>query len=114
MIESNSKLNEPSDPSDRWFILLLVSLNYFTLFLHREMIFFVLPPLKAELGLSETQLGWLMPAFIIPYGFSQFFVGYLSDRFRRRNILIYSLTGSVLMLGAMAWADSVSRFCTSG
>ena len=70
------------------------------------MIFFVLPPLKAELGLSETQLGWLMPAFIIPYGFSQFFMGYLSDRFRRRNILIYSLTASVLTLGAMAWADS--------
>ncbi len=106
MIESNSKLNEPSDPSDRWFILLLVSLNYFTLFLHREMIFFVLPPLKETLGLSEVQQGWLMPAFIFPYGFSQFFMGYLSDRFRRRNILIYSLTASVLALGAMAWADS--------
>lgn len=105
MNEPNSKLNEPSDPSDRWFILLLVSLNYFTIYLHRQVINFVLPPLKVELDLSEAQLGWLNPALVIPYGVAQLFVGYLSDRFQRRNILIYSLTGSVLLLGAMAWAN---------
>ena len=109
MIESQPNPPERSDPPDRWFILTLVSLNYFTLLLHRQVIGYVLPPLELELGLTETQQGWLLPAFIFPYGLSQLFMGYLSDRFRRRSILLYSLSGSVLVVAAMAFAKDFTQ-----
>lgn len=92
----------PYGPPDRWFILLLVALNYFTLILHRQVIAYILPPLQGELGLTETQIGWLLPAFTLPYALPQIFLGYLGDRFRRRTILLCSLVCSVVVVCAMA------------
>ena len=109
MDDTNKDIHQPTDPSDRWFILALVSLNYFTLLLHRQVMGYVLPPLEAELGLSEQQQGWLLPAFIMPYGFSQFFMGYLSDRFQRRTILLYSLCASILVVAVMAFAGNFTQ-----
>ncbi len=72
--------------------LALVSLNYFTLYLHRNLLSYIQPSLVAELGLSDTQLGLLQQAFLLPYCLAQIGVGYLSDRFRRRSVLVTSLT----------------------
>ena len=98
----------PFGPPDRWFILSLVALDYFVLYLHRAVLGFIQPSLIAEINLTDTQLGWLQPAFIVPYTVSQLFVAYLSDRFRRRSILLCSLFGSVVVLGAMGCANSFS------
>jgi len=108
-IESASAGKHPYGPPDRWFILTLVSLNYFVLYLHRGVIGYIQPPLMAELGLNDQQMGWLQPAFIVPYALSQLFVAYLSDRFRRRTILIVSLSASVICLAAMGLAATYSQ-----
>jgi len=39
----------PHGPPDRWFVLSLLSLNYFTLTLHRLVISFIQPPMIEEL-----------------------------------------------------------------
>ncbi|MBI83720.1 MAG: hypothetical protein CMJ81_11030 [Planctomycetaceae bacterium] len=92
--------------SDRWFVLFFLSLNYFVLILHRNVIYFVQPPLKLELDLSDAQIGGLDTAFAVPYALSQLFVGHLGDRFDRRTILLLSLTGSVVSLAGLGLSGS--------
>ena len=87
--------------SDRWFLLTLVALNYFTIYLHRNLLNYVQIPLQEGLDLTETQIGWLRPAWLIPYCLAQLGVGYLSDRFRRRTVVLSSLIASSCCLAAM-------------
>ena len=109
MSTSHDTSKNPFGPPDRWFILSLVAFDYFVLYLHRAVLGFIQPPLKLELGLSDEQIGWLQPAFVIPYALSQLFVAYWSDRFQRRTILISSLSGSVICLAAMGWASTFEQ-----
>lgn len=88
--------------------LFLVAASYFTLYLHRSLINFVQPPLRAELNLSPEQFGYLSPAFYVPYAFAQIAVGYLGDRFRRRSVLLLSLLGSSLALAGIGAAGSLA------
>ena len=94
---------------DRWFILSLVSVNYFTLYLHRNLIQYVQPPLIEDLGLTDTQLGWLDAAFRIAYALAQLGVGYFGDRYRRRTVLIWSLGSSSAILAVMGLAQDFSQ-----
>ena len=91
---------------DRWFVLVFLALDYFVLYLHRNLINFVQPPLKADLLISEEEIGALQTAFVVPYALSQLFVGYLGDRFDRRMVLILSLIGSVATLVGMGLVTS--------
>ena len=97
-------VTQESGTPDRWWVLLLVALDYFVLYLHRSVIFFVLPPLIAELHLTDEQVGNLQMAFIIPYGVLQLFVGYFGDRFRRRTVLICSISTAVVALAGLGLA----------
>ena len=92
--------------SDRWFILGFLTLNYAVLVLQRNCINFVLRPLKAELLLNDVQVGYLQTAFLVPYCLSQFFVGYLSDQFQRRHVLMGSLGVSLLVLAGMGLVEN--------
>lgn len=94
---------------DRWFILSLLAINYFTLYLHRNLIQYVQPPLVEELGVSDTQLGWLDAGFRIAYAVAQLGVGYFGDRYRRRTVLLTSLGTSTAILGAMGLAQDFSQ-----
>ncbi len=94
--------------SDRWFILGFLAFNYGVLILQRNCIFFVMQPLKTELLLTDAQAGLLQTAFLAPYCIAQFFVGYLSDRFQRRHVLMGSLGISLLVLAAMGVAENFS------
>ena len=94
---------------DRWFVLSFLALDYFVLYLHRNVINYVQPPLEADLHLTQTDVGDLQMAFILAYSFSQLFVGYLGDRFNRRTVLLCSLTGSVLVLASMGLVSSFSQ-----
>jgi sugar phosphate permease len=94
---------------DRWFILSLLAVNYFTLYLHRNLIQYVQPPLTAELGLTDTQLGWLDTAFRIAYAIAQIGVGYFGDRYRRRTVLLFSQATSTAILGAMGLTQNFSQ-----
>ena len=91
---------------DRWFILSLLFVNYFTLYMHRYILNYIQPPIRAELGLSEFQLNTVIAvAFQFFYAFAALFVGYLSDRHRRRTVLIWSLLLSTLAFMGMGLAQ---------
>ena len=86
-MESNSTTatNSPGT-SDRWLILALVSLDYFTLYIHRKVINFIQPALREDLGVSDLEIGFLDFAFLLPYCAAQIWViGILILWVGRRN-----------------------------
>ncbi len=99
--------DSPGTP-DRWLVLALVAGSYFTFYLHRNLINYLQRPLITDLDLSDFELGLLNWGFLMPYTLAQLGVGYFGDRFRRRNVLLYSLAGSVLALAAMGLARDFS------
>ncbi len=69
----------------------LTGLNLFN-YMDRYVLAAVVPPLKAELALSDTQIGWLTSAFMIGYFATAPAFGYLGDRWRRKGLIAIGVT----------------------
>lgn len=82
----------------------VAALNY----LDRQVIFSVFPPLRAELHLSDVQLGLLGTAFLWVYAALSPVCGYLADRFGRAR----SITVSLFFWSAITWATGQTRTFT--
>ncbi|PWT98946.1 MAG: MFS transporter [Terriglobia bacterium] len=68
-------------------VLALLCLLYFILFVNRVNISTAGPLMKADLGLSNTQLGLAFSAFSIPYALFQLIGGWIGDRLGARFTL---------------------------
>lgn len=81
----------PSEPLRRLkaprVILSLLCLLYLILFVDRVNIGTAAPLIKADLGLSNTQLGLAFSAFAIPYALFQLIGGWIGDKFGPRLTL---------------------------
>ena len=62
-------------------------LNY----LDRQVIFSLFPLIRAELNLSDAELGWTSSSFLWVYACASPFSGYLADRFGRTRLLTTSI-----------------------
>jgi len=67
-----------------WFVCLF---NY----ADRQAIFSVFPLLKAEMNLSDVQLGYVASSFMWVYAASAPFAGMVGDRFRRKHVILAGL-----------------------
>ena len=77
-------------------ILLIICLMYLILYVDRVNIATVAPLVKADLALSNTEIGLALSAFAYPYAAFQLVGGYLGDKFGAR----LTLTISVLIVCA--------------
>ena len=68
-------------------VLALLCLMYLILFVNRVNISTAGPLMKADLKLSNTQLGFVFSAFAIPYALFQLIGGWIGDRFGPRLTL---------------------------
>src|SRR5260370_9794777 len=68
-------------------VLLLLCLMYLILYVDRVNISTAAPLIKAELGLRNTELGFVFSAFAYPYALFQLVGGWLGDRFGARRTL---------------------------
>jgi MFS family permease len=68
-------------------VLLLLAAMYFMLYVNRTNISTAAPLIKADLNLSNTQLGFVFSAFAVPYALFQLFGGWIGDRFGPRRTL---------------------------
>ena len=68
-------------------VLALLCALYLILFVNRVNISTAAPLMKADLGLSNTQLGLAFSAFAIPYAFFQLVGGWVGDKFGPRLTL---------------------------
>lgn len=74
-------------------------------------------PIKAELGLTDTQMGLLLgAAFGIVYSTAALPIGFLADRFNRKRILLVALGVWTVLTGAAGFANSLLTlaFCRAG
>jgi MFS family permease len=71
-------------------VLLILCLMYLILYVDRVNISTAAPLIRAELGLSNTQLGLVFSAFAYPYALFQLIGGYIGDKFGARLTLCVS------------------------
>jgi len=64
---------------------------------------------KTSLGLSDTQLGWLMAAFMVGYGLFEIPWGALGDRLGVRNILAAIVLGGSTLTACLAFVFLLPR-----
>ena len=70
-----------------WYALgLLTAINTIN-FLDRNIIFVLFQPIKDELALTDTQLGWLGSAYVIVFSAGAIPLGILADLRSRRNVI---------------------------
>ncbi|MCY3987777.1 MAG: MFS transporter, partial [Gammaproteobacteria bacterium] len=75
-------------PGVAWYMVVLLTLSYFISYIDRTVIGLLVEPMKADLGLSDGQMGLLMGlAFGIFYATMGLPLGWLADRTRRTSIV---------------------------
>ena len=85
----------------------LLTLIYTANYVDRQIVAILLPSIKADMGLSDTQLGMLTGlAFGVFYATLGIPIAYLADRFSRKKIIIASLTLFSLMTYACGLAQN--------
>jgi sugar phosphate permease len=74
------------------FVLLMLTLVYALNFIDRQILVILQEPIKAEMGLSDAQLGLLSGfAFAVIYVTAGIPIAYWADRGNRRNIVSLAL-----------------------
>ncbi len=72
-------------------LVFLTGLNLFN-YMDRYVLAAVVPPLKGDLQLTDTQIGWLTSAFMIGYFATAPVFGYLGDRWQRKGLIAFGVT----------------------
>jgi MFS family permease len=85
-------------------VLALLCALYLILFVNRVSISTVAPRIKADLRLSNTQMGLIFSAFSIPYALFQLIGGWIGDRLGARLTLVLccAIVGATTMLTGAA------------
>ena len=89
----------------------LVAFMWFAYFLNycdRQAVFSMFPSLKADLKMSDAQLGYVGAMFLWVYAFGCPISGYLGDRFSKRLLVVLSLVvWSIVTIGTGLVASGV-------
>ena len=95
-----------------WYTVVLLTLAYILSFVDRYILGLLIGPIKADLGLSDTQIGLLLgPAFAVFYVLMGLPLGWLADRARRTWIVG---AGIILWSAATAWCGLAKNFVQLG
>jgi MFS family permease len=81
-------------------VLAILCLMYLILYVDRVNVSTAAPLIKADLGLSNTQLGLIFSAFAYPYALFQLIGGYFGDRFGARRTL--GISGLIVCVATAA------------
>jgi MFS family permease len=73
-----------------WYVVGVLLLLNASSFIDRQVMFLLNTPIKEDLGLTDTEMGWLLgPAFATTFAFSVFLMGRLADRRSRPAIIAW-------------------------
>lgn len=81
----------PTRPKYKWELLLLLWLSFFLNQADRQIFSVVLPLIKAELSLTDGELGLIASALVWTYGLLVPVAGFAGDRWSRKSIIGVSL-----------------------
>jgi MFS family permease len=103
----NDKNNEPTQLGYAWYVVLVLMLCYTLSFVDRQIIGFLVGPIKAELGVSDTKMGLLQGlAFAVFYTFLGLPIGRLADSKSRRAIIAIGVVFWSIMTAGCSLARS--------
>jgi len=90
-----------------WLLVGMLTLAYISSFVDRYILGLLIEPIKADLGLTDEQIGWVIgPAFAIFYATMGLPLGWLVDRGRRTWIVACGITVWSLATAASGLARS--------
>jgi MFS transporter, Spinster family, sphingosine-1-phosphate transporter len=77
--------------SESWLLVALLGIVALLNYLDRQVIFSLLPLLRTDLQLTDTQIGLLGAIFLWVYSFCSLFAGWTAQRFGHRKVILLSL-----------------------
>jgi MFS family permease len=89
----------------RWWVVAMLWLVCLFNYADRQAIFSVFPLLKAEMGLSDVQLGVVASSFMWVYAAGAPFAGMIGDRFNRKHLIL----GGLIFWSLITIATALSR-----
>lgn len=93
-----------------WYVVTVLLILNVSSFIDRQVLALLVTPIKADLGLSDTQMGVLLgPAFAVTFAFSAFVVGRLADRRSRRAIIAWGVALWSVMCTASGVANTYGQ-----
>lgn len=92
-------------PGYAWYVVVILTIAYIFSFLDRQILSLLVEPIRADLGITDTQIGLLQGlAFGIFYTVLGIPIGRLADRYSRRGIIAAGTTIWCLMTAACGLA----------
>lgn len=83
---------EPEPTAYAWYVVAVLLLLNVSSFIDRQVIALLVTPIKADLGITDSQMSLLLgPAFATTFAFSVLVVGRLVDRRSRRSIIAWGV-----------------------
>lgn len=89
--QAPAPINYPK-PVYAWSMVGFLTLAYIFSMLDRYILGYLTKPIKADLGFTDTQMGWLALAFTLLYAFAAIPFGMLTDRKKRVWIIALGIT----------------------
>jgi len=100
-------------PAAGWLLVVMLTIAYIFSFVDRYILNYLVEPIKAEFALTDIQVGWLLSAFTIIYGFVGILMGWLIDRGRRVWIVTVGMTVWSLATVATGMAKNFVQLFTA-
>jgi EmrB/QacA subfamily drug resistance transporter len=89
-----------SDQNRRWWTLVAVSFGLFMIMLDNTVVNVALPSIRADLGISVSELEWVVNAYALTFGVLLLTGGKLADLIGRRRIYV---AGLLIFTAASLW-----------
>lgn len=98
MLNMDSQAEDSKVPLGAWWMIAVLFVFYVLSIVDRVILSMLVDPIQKDLGLSDFQISLLLgPAFVVFYSIAGFPLGWLADRYSRRNLI---------GLGVIAWSFS--------
>jgi EmrB/QacA subfamily drug resistance transporter len=89
-----------TDENRKWWTLVAVSFGLFMIMLDNTVVNVALPSIRSDLGISVSELEWVVNAYALTFGVLLLTGGKLADLLGRRSVFI---AGLVIFTGASLW-----------
>ncbi len=84
-------MTEAADARSRWIALYVLCLGMLMIILDATIVNVALPSIQDDLGFSQSDLAWVVNAYLIPFGGLLLLSGRVGDLVGRRNVFLFGL-----------------------
>lgn len=90
-------------------LVVILSLGTFIVFFQGFMVAPILPQLSSLFHVSVRYVSFIEPAYLLSYGLSTLIYAPLSDKYGRFPVIIFSISGFILMTACTGFANTINQ-----